>query len=259
MQSSGTDNALFRIGNDYIVRLPRIDWATKSVHKEFEWVPKIARFLETPISEPIFLGNSDKSYPWPWTVNNWNEGNNPQFEQKDEYAELASDLAIFLNQMHGIRLPNGPSSRRGVPLRQLDSETRKSIGQLRGEIDIESLTSLWDQLSSIPAWNKDPVWVHGDFLSGNILVEHDRLRAVIDFSDVGVGDPACDLVSGWSLLNSPSRKIFRSSLEGIDDDTWERGRGWALSISLIMLPYHKHSNPVLASLARRMIKNVLMR
>ena len=99
--------------------------------------------------------------------------------------------------------------------------------------------------------------MHGDFLPGNILIQNHRLRAVIDFSDVGIGDPACDLVIAWSLLNPQSRRIFKENLENIDDDTWERGRGWALSIALIMLPYYKYSNPVLVSLAHRTIENVL--
>jgi aminoglycoside phosphotransferase (APT) family kinase protein len=80
---------------------------------------------------------------------------------------------------------------------------------------------------------------------------------VIDFADLGIGAPACDLVIAWSLLNSHSRRVFKENLEHIDDNTWERGRGWALSIALIMLPYYKNSNPTLAVLARRIIKHLL--
>lgn len=187
----------------------------------------------------------------------WNEGHNPNFEVENEHELLAKDLADFLNELHGIMLDNGPYSRRGVHLKEVDAETRKAIGELEGEVDIQSVTHLWNQLSNVPLWGKEPVWVHGDFLPGNILVRNNRLSAVIDFSDVGIGDPACDLVIAWSLLKPHSRKIFRDNLENIDDDMWERGRGWALSIALIMLPYYKHSNPVLATLARQMIENVL--
>jgi len=259
--SSGTDNALFRLGSEYVVRLPRIEWAmgsiNKNINKEYEWLPKIARFLKIPISEPLFKGNPNNSYPWPWTVTKWNEGHNPNFEKENEYELLAKDLAYFLNQLHGIKLAKGPASRRGISLDKLDVETRKAIGELRGEINIQSVTSLWNQLANVPPFRQEPVWVHGDFLPGNILVQNNRLNAVIDFSDVGIGDPACDLIIAWSLLNSHSRRCFRENLENIDDNTWERGRGWALSIALIMLPYYKNSNPILAMLARRMIENVV--
>lgn len=261
IHSSGTDNALFRLGSEYVVRLPRIEWEPgsiiKTINKEYEWLPKLARLLKIPISEPVFKGESDNSYPWIWLVTKWNEGHNPYFEKENEYEFLAKDLANFLNELHGIDLATGPTSRRGVPLKEVDTETRNAIGELEGEIDIPLVTSLWHRLTNIPLWNKKPVWIHGDFLPGNILVQDNRLNAVIDFSDVGIGDPACDLIIAWSLFNVHSRKTFKENLENIDDTTWERGRGWALSIALIMLPYYKNSNPVLAALARRMLENVL--
>lgn len=261
--SSGTDNALFKLGDEYVVRLPRVEWSPgdigKNINKEWEWLPKIANLLNVPISAPLFKGEPDDNYPWPWTITKWNEGNNPNFEEKNEYASLARDLASFLNELHKIELVNGPISRRGIPLKTktLDEETRKALSELEGEIDIQSTILLWDHLSNIPYWSKTPLWVHGDFLPGNILIQNYSLNAVIDFSDVGMGDPACDLVIAWSLLNANSRKIFKENLDHIDENTWERGRGWALSIAVIMLPYYKNSNPVLAKLARRIIAQIL--
>jgi len=58
------------------------------------------------------------------------------------------------------------------------------------------------------------------------------------------------------LLNSDSRAIFRNHLENIDEHTWQRGKGWALSIALIILPYYKNTNPVLTSVARRIIEQL---
>lgn len=261
VKSSGTDNALFRLGNEYILRLPRIEWVLGSneitLNKEYEWLPKIATFLETPIAVPIFKGKSNNTYPWSWLISRWHEGQNPNFEQKNEYEQLTIDLARFLNDFHKIELPNGPFSRRGMPLIEEDEETRKAIDALKDEIDISAAISLWEQVLKIPLWNKSPVWVHGDFLPGNILIQNNKLSAVLDFTDLGIGDPACDLIIAWSLLNSHSRKIFRDHLENIDNDTWERGCGWALSIALIMLAYYKHTNPVLAKLAKRILKNLL--
>lgn len=260
IKSSGTDNALFRLGNAYVIRLPRTEWEPGSnndkINKEYEWLPRIAKCLKTPISYPIFKGEPDTQYPYHWLITHWAEGCNPDFENQDEYEELAKDLAGFLNDFHKIQMGNGPHSRRGIRLneKELDEETRSAMNQLESEIDISAITDLWDQLSHIPYWSKKPVWVHGDFLPGNIIVQNNRLSAVLDFSDLGVGDPACDLVIAWALLNPRSRKVFREHLEGIDNDTWERGRGWALSIALIMLPYYKYTNPVLAALARRMLQ-----
>jgi len=261
LSSSGTDNALFRLGEDYIVRLPRIEWAPgsieRSINKEYEWIPKIAQCLTIPVSAPVFKGKPDKHYPWPWLIAKWHDGQNPDFEQENEYNLLAKDLAGFINSLHAIRMTNGPLSRRGVPLKKLDLETSTALNALQQDMDTQALAALWEHLSNMPQWDKEPVWVHGDFLPGNIITQNKRLSAVIDFTDTGTGDPACDLVIAWSLLNKQSRKVFKDHLKNIDENTWQRGRGWALSIAVIMLPYYKNSNPVLATLARRMIDNVM--
>jgi aminoglycoside phosphotransferase (APT) family kinase protein len=91
---------------------------------------------------------------------------------------------------------------------------------------------------------------------GNILLKNKHLNAVIDFTDVGLGDPACDLIIAWSLFNQSSRNIFRNNLNNIDDSTWIRGMAWALSIAVVMLPYYKNTNIVMANLARTIIKNL---
>jgi len=83
-----------------------------------------------------------------------------------------------------------------------------------------------------------------------------RLSAVIDFGGLGVGDPVCDLIVAWNLLPTEARNVFRAALR-VDDATWERGRGWALSIALIQLPYYHSTNPVLAASGRHTIDEVL--
>ena len=260
--SSGTDNALFRLGDQYVVRVPRIEWSngsvTNGINKESVWVPQLALHLTTPISEPVFKGMPNHTYPWPWSITIWNEGYNPRFENNNEYEKLAIDLADFLNELHSINLPEtGPFSRRGVPLTNLDTETKKALKALEADMDTGPLASLWAELSITPGWDKPPVWMHGDLLPGNILIQDNRLSAVIDFADVGLGDPSCDLIVAWSLLNAHSRAIFRKHLVNVDEHTWRRGQGWALSIALIILPYYKNTNPVLTSVARRIIEQSL--
>jgi hypothetical protein len=70
--------------------------------------------------------------------------------------------------------------------------------------------------------------------------------------------PACDFVPAWTLFSSESegRDAFRTALS-IDDASWARSRGWALSTGLIALPYYLDTNPVIVAMARRQIDEVL--
>ncbi len=133
--------------------------------------------------------------------------------------------------------------RRGVSLKFRDATTRKAITDLGDKIDIDLALEIWDTSLEAPEWDESPVWYHGDLLPGNLLFEDDQLKAVIDFSNLGIGDPACDLMIAWSLFSGESREIFRSILK-VDTATWDRGRGHALSQAVIFIPYYLETNPI---------------
>ncbi|MBM4222325.1 MAG: aminoglycoside phosphotransferase family protein [Gammaproteobacteria bacterium] len=262
---SGTENALFRLGNEYVVRLPRFllskdafEKNEKTLTKEFSYLPYLASYLSFPIAKPLFKGDPTAAYPFFWSISRYNEGHNPPFEQANEYNDLAKDLAQFLNQFHEIPVKQAPSSRRGIKLIYQDEETQNALAQLKDDIDVSIAKTLWDTLKNIPYWPKDPVWIHGDLLPGNILIQNNRLAGIIDFSDLGLGDPACDLIPAWCLFNTQSRQIFRKNLNDVDDNTWLRGKGWALSIALILLPYYKSRSPIMTVLAQQMLKNIFL-
>jgi aminoglycoside phosphotransferase (APT) family kinase protein len=124
------------------------------------------------------------------------------------------------------------------------------------DIDTDAATAAWEAALRAPPWDRPPVWVHGDLQSGNLLAVRGRISAVIDFGCLGVGDPAVDLIVAWNLLPPDARGVFRAALR-VDEATWARGRGWALSTALIALPYYHRTNPVLAGIARHSIRAVL--
>jgi aminoglycoside phosphotransferase (APT) family kinase protein len=254
VMSSGTDNAMYRLGEDMAVRLPRIKGATRNVEREQEWLPRLAPALPVAIPAPLAQGVPGEGYPWNWSVVRWLDGENPVVGQVPEM--LAGDLAEFVTTLRRIDATGGPSQDRGVPLVKRDAHTRKAIGQLHGIIDTDAVTVVWEEVLRLKEWPGPPMWSHGDLSPGNVLVEDGRLSAVIDFGGVGIGDPTVDLTVAWNLLSAQARDEFRAALE-VDDETWQRGRGWALSIALIQLPYYQHTNPVLAENSRHVISEVL--
>jgi aminoglycoside phosphotransferase (APT) family kinase protein len=253
--SAGTDNALFRLGDDMAVRLPRIHWAA-GVDKEHEWLPKLAPFLPLAIPVPLAKGHPGEGYPWQWSVYRWLEGENATIQPIVDLRQAAIDLAHFIVALQQIEPTGGPPARRGVPLVRRDQPTREAIAALRSTLDADIVTAAWDAALAAPAWPGPPVWVHGDLLPGNLLVKQGRLSSVIDFAGLGVGDPACDLMIAWNLFTAETRGVFRAAL-AVDDATWARGRGWALSQALIFIPYYLDTNPVGVAIARRTINEVL--
>jgi aminoglycoside phosphotransferase (APT) family kinase protein len=259
--SAGTDNALYRLGSDMVARLPRIERATGQVDKEQTFLPRLAPHLPLAIPAPLALGRPGEGYPWRWSVYQWLEGENATIERIADPIQAALDLAHFVAALQRIDPTGGPPPGvhnffRGVPLSTRDAQTRAAIAELSGVLATRAVTTAWDAALQTPAWHGPPVWLHGDLAPLNLLVQHGRLSAVIDFGSLGVGDPACDSIVAWNLLSAQTRDVFRAALP-VDDATWARGRCWALSVGLIALPYYQRTNPMLASIARRTIAEVL--
>ena len=259
--STGTDNALFRIGDDKVARLPLRSVSAWPIDTEWRWLPVLGPLLPVEIPLPLFVGEPADVFPSRWSVHSWVDGEDAITAAVD-LPLMADDLVAFLRALQAIDPTGGPPSRqaycfRGVPLRDRDSWTRDAIGACAGLVDdVDALTACWDDALAAPVWDRPPTWVHGDIAAGNLLVRDGRLRAVIDWGVMAVGDPACDLIVAWELLDAPSRARFRGQLE-VDDDTWERGRGWALSTAVMSLSYYVTTNPFMADQARRKLAAIL--
>jgi aminoglycoside phosphotransferase (APT) family kinase protein len=243
------------------MRLPRIEWATRQVEKEHEWLPRLAPHLPLAIPVPLAKGIPGEGYSWHWSISPWLEGENATIGRIADLRQAATDLARFVTALQRIDPGGGPppgehNFGRGVPLAQRDGRTREATEALDGMLDTEAVIAAWDAALQAPAWQGPPVWIHGDLSAGNLLAVQGRLSAVIDFGGLGVGDPACDLMVAWTLFSGESREAFRAALS-VDDATWARGRGWALSWALIFIPYYLNTNPVGVSDARHTIDEVL--
>lgn len=261
VQSAGTDNAIYRLEEDMAVRLPRHNGATLQVKKEQRWLPKLAPLLPLATPVPIGMGMPAEGYPYHWSICRWLEGENAAINPVVDLHHAAIELAQFVAALQKMDPTGGPppgphNSFRGVPLASRDAQTRAAIASLAGMLDTGAVTRAWEAALQAPAWNGPPVWHHGDLHPANLLVQQGQLSAVIDFGCLGVGDPACELIAGWTLLSAETRPLFRAALS-VDDATWARGRGWALSVGLIALPYYLETNPILVEISRRAINEVL--
>lgn len=258
--SSGWDNRTFHLGHDMSVRLPSAEHYVAQVEKEHRFLPQLGAQLPLPIPVPLVLGRPGGGYPWPWSVYRWIEGETAKRERIVDMVRFAEDLADFLIALWKIDAADGPPAGqhnfyRGGSLAVYDGETRRSIDRLADEIDVPLITGIWERALA-SAWDRRPVWVHGDIAEGNLLVRDGRLSAVIDFGSSGTGDPACDLVIAWTLFDAPARRAFRKRV-ALDAQTWERARGWCLWKALITVAGEPGTNPLVVDQHRGWIERIV--
>jgi len=255
--STGTVNALFRIGEDLVARLPwQAEWA-EGIDREWEWIPWISRRITTVrLPEPVYKGSANEVFPFPWSIYRWIDGAPYDDTLVDDETEAAHTLARFVLELRALELPASAPEGGRDPLADLDDDTRSAIDRAAGVIDASAATTVWDEALRTPAWDRTPVWIHGDLLRPNVLVHDGRLHAVIDYGYIGVGDPATDLIPAWAVFGPAGRAAFREMLEP-DDATWARGRGIALHQAAMIIPYYADTNLGFVALARRTIEQIL--
>ena len=260
--SWGTDNALYRLGDEMVVRLPRIERSVLALIKERTWLPMLATRLPLRIPVPLAVGAPADVYPFEWSVYSWLDGVDATQGTLVDDTHVAEELERFLVALQRIDATDGPTPgehnvNRGEPLRRRDAHTRASIASLRGSIDARAVTAGWEVALTVPDWNGRPVWIHGDLDARNLLVENGSLSGVIDWGCLGVGDPACDVMVAWKVLSPEARAVFRDALS-VDDATWARARGWALSQAVGALSYYTmETNPALVVEARKWLREAL--
>jgi aminoglycoside phosphotransferase (APT) family kinase protein len=253
----GTDNALFRLGDVKVVRLPTRPRTVVTLEKERRWLPRLAPHLPLAVPEPLAAGAPGEGYPFTWSVYRWLPGATGIQTPLADLELAAVDLAAFITALQRIDPAGGPGPGehnfgRGEPLVNRDEAVRAAIAKLGAH----DRTAAWKEALSARSCERAPVWIHGDLDARNVLVEAGRLSAVLDFGSVGVGDPACDVMVAWKLFDRGSREVFRREL-AVDDATWARARGWALSQALVALAYYTlETNPVLVREAQHWLEEL---
>ncbi|MCD2440904.1 aminoglycoside phosphotransferase family protein [Agromyces sp. SYSU K20354] len=235
--ANGWDNAIFRLGDELAVRLPRRELAVRLVEHEQRWLPRLAPRLPVAVPAPVRIGRPapQLGYDVPWSIVPWLPGRVATEFATPQRDVAAHALAEFVAALARPAPPDAPrNAYRGVPLAQRDDTMRARFagGRLT---DASRLVPLWERALAAPEWSGPRLWVHGDLHPANLLLgTSGHLAAVIDFGDLTAGDPATDLATAWLTFGPEGRRVFREEVEArtsVDDATWGRARGWALVIA----------------------------
>ncbi len=241
----GTDHGIWRLGDDLVVRLSRIHWATKQADIEAQWLPILAPRLPVAVPEVVAIGEPDHGYPYRWAVHRWLAGDAAALERIDDPVAFAFSLANVIRSLRGLRTDDAPAAcGRARPLQEYDESTREAIARASDLIDPMAATRVWEQAMAAPPHAGPAVWVHGD-LEGNCLVRDGQLCGIVDWGAVCAGDPAVDVQVVWSpLFTDESRSAFLDALE-VDGATLARSRGAAINQACAALPYYLHTYPLI--------------
>lgn len=253
----GSSNALFRLGSDKLVRLPRQPGGGGGIDKESEWLPFVAARVTAQVPTVLGVGEPDLDYPERWAITTWLPGTRPvvpnHSSRAGETDGLAEDLAQFVRELRDMRIPTHAradetlSWYRGHALAELDATFRQLAAECRGlsvDLNVDEILPVWDQaLDASRVIDPPDAWYHGDLLVENLLVDDSGgLSAVIDFGGLAVGNPTVDLVVAWEALDEHGRRVFRGALD-VDEHLWTVSRGWALLIAMMTFPYYRTSMP----------------
>lgn len=235
---NGWDNAIFRLGESLVVRLPRRAFAAPLVENEITWLPIIEPLVTVPVPQPVFAGHASELYPYAWLVAPWYSGTRAADLPVADRTPFAEQLADFLWTLHVPAPAHAPINPvRGMSLAQHRPDIR-ARARIAAHPERAQLLRRWESWTNAPEFEGVDVWLHGDLHPANLIVDPDGgLAAVIDWGGMTAGDPACDLATAWLSFDDDGREVFVDRLSqggATDESTWCRARAWALHLGLIL-------------------------
>ncbi|MBR8840483.1 MAG: aminoglycoside phosphotransferase family protein [Stigonema ocellatum SAG 48.90 = DSM 106950] len=253
----GWDNAIFRLGDQFCVRLPRRKAAATLMENEQTWLPLLAHQLPIAVPTPYRLGKPAQGYPWRWSVLPWLAGITA--DQEQPHANQAKPFASFLRSLHVPAPLNAPQNPvRGVPLNQRAASVEERMQRLETKTNLmtQKIKNTWNMALHTPI-DLTAKWLHGDLHPRNVLVENGTITGIIDWGDITSGDIATDLASLWMLFcDQNARQQAIAEYANVSDATLQRAKGWAILFGVLLLDTGLVDNPRHAVMGERTLRRV---
>lgn len=254
MRSWGTENAVYRLGDDLAVRLPLTAGAAAGLDVQATWLPVIGRAVSIDTPSVVAVGEPGHSYPHRWGVMRWLPGVDGLHRTATWSMTDAETLSQFVVQLRaidagGFPRPTSPGAR-GLEISGRDGGFRAALARCEGLFDVRRAAAVWADALAAPVWSGREVLLHADLIPPNMLIRRGRLAGVLDFGTLTVGDPAYDVTAAWHLFEGAARARYLDLL-GADEATRRRARGLVVSGAAIAYPYYLTTNPAMIATARR--------
>lgn len=261
VRTSGTVNAVYRVGEDLAARFPLVGQdpglARAALEAEAEAARELAAAVSVPTPQVVAIGEPGEGYPLAWSVQTWLPGHDATVEDPAASDLFAQDLAAFIAEMRAqdARGRRFDGAGRGGHLPDHDDWLETCFRNSEDLLDVPLLRRIWAELRVLPEVDQDAM-CHRDLTPPNVLVEDGRLVGVLDGGGFGPADPALDLVSAWHLLDETRRRLLRREL-GCGDLQWRRGMAWAFQQAIGLVWYYLDSNPSMSRWGRRTLDRII--
>lgn len=261
---AGTDNVMYRLGDDLLVRLPRTTDKARSLSKERTWLPRLGPLLTHQVPEPVYAGTPAPEFPLPWSIYRWIDATEVDANSVQDWATFGTELAMFVHELHNIDLMGASradelSWYRGGSLKDCEEDINTYFEDCRTNtdngLDVNALEQLWRAAISLPEPSSPHVWLHGDLRPANLLAAKGRLHAVIDFGCLSVGFPAAEHAPVWDLPE-PARQAYWNAMN-LDDLTWAHARAWAIAVGIAGFSYYRSTWPAFVTECRTRLETIL--
>lgn len=239
----GFDMAVFRLGEERAVRLPRHRTASAGLEREIRWMPALGREWTFPMQRVLHVGDAAHGFPWRWTVTSWLPGD--LAADRPLAASAAPTLGAALGQIHRPAPRHAPfDAEQSIRLVEREPVLRHvcpRLPVLAAEcglgVDAAALEGIWEEGITAPG-PAESVWIHADLHPFNVISRDGDFGGLIDWTDVAGGDPAVDLGFLWLHFGPDAIQAAHRAYGGVDAPMAARSRviGMVKAATLAVVP-----------------------
>ncbi len=218
---TGWDNIVLEVNGKYIFRFPRFPVSDEHLRTELKILPYLGKHLSVEVPKYRFVWRGvGRELGWfagyrkirgePLTVGGfrlaWTEN-------------LSESFALFVHELHGVDttakdlsvLPRRSPKENADSLRKTRFRIRESVYPLLNSSAVAQVEKFWAfLLKDFDNSTFDPVLVHGDLTSRNILIDRTgRVTGILDWADTFVGDPALDFAGLFEVNKALGERVLR--------------------------------------------------
>jgi aminoglycoside phosphotransferase (APT) family kinase protein len=257
--TEGWDNAIFRVGDDHVLRVPRRRLAIDLVRTEMQLLPLVSQRIPVAVPHPELVVDRDRDIGWPLLGCRFLPGCTA--DQAVPAAGSGAVLGACLARLHAIPpaeaafLPPDRLRRMDLPYRLQQLDTMLADACAAGRIaDRAPWQTIIDDARALNAADAVPTCVvHGDLHIRNLLVDAAGLpTGILDWGDAHRGDPALDLSIAVGWLDAQERSAFVAAYGSVDAAAWIRARLRAALTALWLLAWamERRDAPLVAACHR---------